>query len=349
MIIAAMVFMIGFTVYTAKADAVNKNKFISKVYPITDKMDYISVDTTSDYYEMDSLTIKVGTKTYNFSYSDLWLYSDGKKLPIEFKQKFTAGNTVKIYANYTEYDEDYNDISKTVLVDTLKVSDKTAPKTTISNVTVRTTTATVTTEKNAKLSATYAGKKVALKKKSATKYTIALSKPVKGKKLVVKATDKAGNSKSYTTTTTVPKTIKITASNSIISSKTLKGKLATSKNTDYISYKIGSKTYKSKIKSGQFTIKFPANMTTPRNITLYAKDKYNNTLATKSLHVYKYATVKVGMTTSQVANSIYGKPADVSKHKYQKYTFEYWTYYSGYNIRMILSFENGKLESISKF
>ncbi|MBQ0140059.1 MAG: hypothetical protein KBT36_12245 [Kurthia sp.] len=347
-ILGCMIAFASYMFFTAQAEAVNKNNFISKVHPITNNMNSILVDTTSKYYDIDSLTVKVGTKTYTFDYFDLWITSNEKKQEIEFNQKFTAGQTVKIYANYTTYDDDYNDIQNTVLIDTLKVSDKTPPKTTISNVTVRTTSATVTTESGAKLAATYNGKKVSLKKKSATKYTIALPKPIKGKKLIVKATDKVGNSKAYTKTTTVPSTIKMTGSNTLVSKKKLTGKVSGAKATDYVYFKANSKTYKSKIKSGKYTINFPANLSTPRAVTMYVKDKYNNTLTKKSVRIYKYANFKIGMTTSQAANTVYGKSSDIDRSVYSSFTSEYWMYYTG-NKTMMISFYNGKIDAISKW
>lgn len=335
-----------------KANATaNTNAFISKVYPINNDTNKIYVDTKSDIYDVDSFIIDIDGKKTTIDFWDLYVTSNAKKQEIELPKKFTANSNVKVYVNYTDYGtEDYFDIvSKTILIDTLKVGDKVAPKVSFSTLSVRTTQVTLTSEKNAKLTATYNGKKIALKKASTTKWTTTIKKPLKGKKLVVTAKDAANNTKKYTKTTVVPTTVLLNAKNSLSSTKKLTGTVKSWKSTDKVQFKVGSKTYKATVKKGKFTINYPKTIATPKKVSIQLIDRYGNVLDKDSARIYKYKKLKIGMTTTQAANTLQGKPADVSKHKYSKYTYEYWTYYDGYNMTMMVSFENGKIDSISKF
>lgn len=346
-----LVFVIAAVSYvfvSTEADAINKNNYISKVYPITDAMNTIQLDVTPAYEkDIESLTIKVGKTSQKFSYSDLFTELEGKKQIIEFTKKFTVGTSVQVYANYIEYDENYNEVKKTVLVDTLKVADKTAPAVRTTVLTVRSTVVTIKTESGATLSATYNGKKVALKKKSATIYKTTIAKPIVGKKLVIKATDKAKNSKNYVTPTIVPKTVKLTVNNISSSTKKVQGKIAGSVNTDVAYFTVASKTYKAKVKSGKFTITFPANIKTPNTGKVVVKDKNNNVLASANVSVYKYAALKIGMTPAQALNTPEGKPTEIDKMTYEGDKLEVWTYYIGDKVK-IVTFFNGKLDYISK-
>lgn len=350
--IAIMAIAIGlFVAITApKAHAaINDNPYISKVYPITNATNKIYIDTTSEFYMVDSLTIDIDGKETAISFWEQYINMSSVKEGIVLPKKFTANSTVSVYANIIDFDDNFNEVNKKILIDTQKVSDRVAPNVKASALTVRTNKVTLTSEENATLAATYNSKKLALKKTSATTWTATITKPLKGKKLVVTATDKAKNKKSYPTVTSVPKAVSLKANSALVSTKKLTGTVKSAATKDTVQFKVGSKTYKAAVKNGKFTINFPKTITTPKNITVKLVDQYGNVLDEKAARIYQYKKLTMGMTTKQAANTLEGKPADVSKHKYGKYTAEYWTYYKNDRMTMIVSFENGKIDSISKF
>lgn len=275
-----------FAVATPKANAATiENSFISKVYPITNDTNKIYVDTKSSIYDIESFTIIIDNQKQQINIWDALVKPNSLKQEMELPKKFKAGSTVAIYINYNVYDERQTRSKKTVLIDTLKVIDNTPPKVSVSPLTVRTDKVTLTTEKDVKLTATYNGKKLTVKKVSNTKSTVAIKKPIKGQNLVVIATDQAGNTGQYTVVTAVPKSIALTVKQILVASEQLIGTVKSSEASDIVQLKVGSKTYKSAMKNGKFAVQFPKTIKTPNKITVQLVDKYGNVLFTNLVSI----------------------------------------------------------------
>lgn len=330
-----------FSTLSINANALEDNPYISKIHPVSDKDDAIYFDTKN--IDGNANTLLIESKGFSDSEDLYWIPSNSKKNSFDLAKPFKSGAIIKVYLTY--YKKDADEISK-ILLDTITVIDKTAPKIKVSDLTVRNTSFNIITDKDATISATYNNKKIKVIKSTSTKWKAIIPKPLKGKKLVITSKDAAGNSKKITKTTKLP-SITFFAYSSQAVEKKITGSVYDAKSTDKVHLKIGSKTYKGSIKGTSFKVAF-GKVTTPKKVTLYLKDKFGNTLAKDTTRIYKYSDAIIGMTKSQVLNSIYGSPDAKSSDRYGKDFYEYWRY--DYIDEMIfLNFYNGKLNSISSY
>lgn len=265
---------------------------------------------------------------------------------IYFPKSFKGGTEIKLYITYKDVvknEEITEEVAK------VKVKDTTPPSLKVPSVDIRSTSLKVTSEKGTAITATFNGKKIKVKKNSNTQWTLYINKPIKNKKLVITAKDAAGNTKKIAKTFIVPYDVFLSGNSIKVGDKYAKGYAFSGKSTDRVYLKIGSKTYRGSVKKEKFSIKISKNVSSPKTVTLYLKDKYNNILATDKIRIYKYSKIKIGMTKSQIKNSYYGAPDDTKTFVYPHQKWEQWHYYVGDDLKTILSFLNGKLYSIDKF
>lgn len=340
------IFCIFFS-FTLNSKAIEKNPYVSKINPFSDNKTWIDFTTKKiTLYSDDTISFKVNGKIIAEQEIDIYRSNTPKQQTIYLKKKLKAGTKIQVYLNYSEYTKETGYKITPQLIDTITVLDKTAPQIKSSDLTVRNTSYTIYTEKNAKVSATYNKKKIKVKKMTSTKWIAKIPKPLKGKKLLITSTDLAKNINKVTKTTVIPFNA-IMVSSAISTNKQVTGLFWENKNTDKVTMKIGSKTYKGSIKKDTFKIKF-GNIKTPKNVKIQLKDKFGNILASDTIRIYKYEKVKIGMTKSQVLNSKYGAPHSKSSDRYGKDYYEQWQY--NYTNKLVfLSFYNGKLNNISKY
>lgn len=331
-----------FLMLSTSANALEVNPYISKIHPISDKNSIIYFDTKTIDLNAHSLTFKYSEKSVTEDIS--WSPSYSLKQSVWLGEYLKPGTKIEVYLNYYPSNNENTTTSK--LIDTLIVSDTTPPSLKAGELTVRNTSFNFYTEKNALVTATYNNKKIKVTKSTSTKWKAIIPKPLKGKKLVITSKDAAGNSKKITKTTKIP-SVSFFAYSSQAVEKKITGSVYDAKSTDKVHLLVGSKTYKGSIKGTSFNVSF-GKVTTPKKVTLYLKDKFGNTLAKDTTRIYKYPDAIIGMTKSQVLNSIYGSPDAKSSDRYGKDFYEYWRY--DYIDEMIfLNFYNGKLNSISSY
>lgn len=329
-----------FSFNTNDARGLEENAYISKIHPVSNKNSIIYFDTKTIDLNAHSLTFKYNGKSLTEDIS--WSPSNASKQSVWFDEYFKAGTKIEVFLNYYEND----DTVSSKLIDTLIVSDVIPPTLKANDLTVRNTSFNIYSEKEATLTATYNNKKIKLKKASSTKWIATIPKPLKGKKIVITAKDTAGNSSKLTKTTIIPNMTFFTYSIAAVEKK-ITGNIYDAKSTDKVYLKIGNKVYKGSIKGSTFYVKF-GKVVTPKNVSLYVKDRFGNVLATDTSRIYKYREAVIGMTKSQVLNSSYGQPDNKSSDRYGKDFYEYWRY-DYIDETIYLNFYNGKLQSVSKY
>lgn len=319
------------------------NPYTIKIYDFTDKSKSLYFSSPNPDGNFEGVFVKINGKKYD----DIFDYiRANEKYELYFGKTFPAGTKIDVYAAFLEHGT-LDD--KEVFVKTITVKDTTGPIIKLSDFSIRSTSVTISTEKGSTVNATYNGKKIPVKKISDTKWKATFKKPITNKKLVVTAKDSDGNVSKSSVQSVIPADTLITGNFIQVGNKTVSGIAINAKNTDTAYLKVGSKTYKSSIKNERFTIKIPSNIPSPKQVTFYLKDKFGNTLdSDKTNRTYKYIEPKVGMTKSQVLNTIQGAPDKKSSDVYGKDRYDYWMY-DFYNYVEYVNFYNGKVMSISRY
>lgn len=319
------------------------NPYDIKIYDFTDKNKSLYFSTSNPDGNFGGISAVINGKKY----TDIFDFvKSNVKEELYFGKKFPAGTKIDIYANFLEYgtlDE------KEVFLKTIVVQDKTAPKITLGDFSIRSTSLAISTNEAATVTATYNGQKIAVKKISNTKWKATFKKPLKNKKLVVTAKDTTGNASTASATSTVPSDIAVIGDYIQVGDKYVSGLTSNANKTDKVYLKMGGKTYKGNVKNNKFTIKLPSNIPSPKKIKFYLKDKFGNTLDVDNFRkTYKYIEPKVGMTKAQVLNTIQGAPDSKSSDTYGKDRYDYWCY-DFYDYTEYVNFYNGKVMSISRY
>ena len=338
------ILLFGVTLITNVQISHAESKYQVELEPsFTDKDSVLSFEIKNkDEYLIGAKAI-VNGKTYEVDEDELYFFTSND---IYFPNTFKGGTEIKLYITYKDA---VTNEEITEEVANIKVTDTTPPVIKVPSVDLRSTSVKITSEKDADVSATFYGKKIKVKKNSDTQWTLYISKPIKNKKLVITAKDAAGNTKKITKTYSVPYDIYLSGYSIQVGDKYAKGYAFGGKSSDKVYLKVGSKTYKGSVKKENFSIRIPKNISSPKTVTLYLKDKYNNTLATDKVRIYKYGKIKIGMTKKQIKNSFYGAPDGTETSVYANQKWEQWHYYVGNDLKTILNFLNGKLYSIDKF
>lgn len=335
-----LVSLLSFMLFIHVQNSFAENKYLIEPKEISDKESTLSFSFSGSDDNFAGIIAEVNGETYTEHYYSI---KDGQVNTIEFYETFKAGTKINLYVVY--YDESLKD-NKTELAKTIIVQDKTAPKLSVPSFDARKNTIKISTESGAKVTATYNGKSVNVKKISNTARSITIKKPLVGKKLIVIAKDAAGNTKKITKTTSKP-FVYLFTDDIQESDKYATGSVYDYKSTDKLYLVVGSKKYKGTIKKGKYKIKTP-KLKTPRTVKIKLFDKYGNLLVAESARAYKYGEIKIGMTKKQILNSFYGKPDDISTDYYSNEYWEYWRYDFG-SKTTFLNFRNGKLNNVSTY
>lgn len=275
-------------------------------------------------------------------YTNNFLFNNGNYLNLN--KTYPEGTKIEIYL---EYRLDKTQLYKPELVTTLIVKDAIPPDLDVPDIDVRDTAVKFETESGATVKVTYNGKEINVEKLTDTTWKALINKPVLNKKLVITSTDASGNTTKVTKKSVKPDGIFILAHNFQYKNKYVNDYISGVKSTDKIYLIVGSKKYKGTINKGKYKIKVP-KIKPPKTVKIQLFDKYGNLLASEPARVYKYNVVKIGMTKSQILNSYYGKPDDISSDIFKDYTLEYWKYDYGDEMTY-LNFKNGKLFDISEY
>lgn len=269
---------------------------------------------------------------------------------IDLGKPFKVGTEIKLYASYFMYNEsDENWIDE--YIKSITVSDKTPPKIKVPSISTRSTSVQISTEKDAKVEATYGGKKAKVVKKSATTFQISIKKPILGKKLVIVAMDAAGNNRKVSKTTTKPSGVSISLNEVKTKTRTATGTVKKSIAGDKVYFVIGSKKYKGTIKNGKYSVKIPG-IKARKYVKVKLYDKYGNLLATSDeRRVFTTYTIHIGMTKKEVLDTYWGSPNKINTTIVGNSRYEQWIYYNDYYSydRDYLYFTNGKLTSIQQY
>ncbi len=130
-------------------------------------------------------------------------------------------------------------------------------------------------------------------------------------------------------------------------SKSLSCKITNAKKGDKITVKIGGKTFTKKIKSKKKTqrVTIPIEAgAAGQKIKLTYLDKYKNKKGSFSSMVYLGNTIYVGMSSSDVVLTTWGKP--IRRNSYG--SMQQWIFKSGSTV-LYVYIENGKVVSLQKF
>jgi len=332
-----LLLLIGCTLVFNGKESNAESKYSIKVHDITDKdkILYFTLGNADD--NLNSVYVEINGKKFTQYFYSISNY-------IFLDRTYSEGTEIKVYL---EYRKDKSSYFESELVDIIKVKDGHPPTLDVPDIDIRTNAVSFKTEVGASITATYNGKKLTPKQTSNTTWKLTINKPLVGKKLVIVATDSAGNKSTITKKTNVPNNIFIITEDIKDSSKISKGRVYASKSTDKIYLIVGSKKYKGTIKSGKYSIKIP-KIKSPKTVKIQLIDRYGNVLLTENTRVYKYDKVKIGMTENQILNSFYGEPDGITTDTFSNEYWEFWRYDKG-NKTTFLNFKNGKLFSISKY
>lgn len=295
-------------------------------------------------YNIDSVIAIVNGKKYT---ADLLNINSNNRNELYFGKKFNAGTNIKLYVNYFLDDDTSDEIEAITFLTSLEVIDTSGPKIKVSDFSIRSTKIEINTNEKSKIEAVYNNKKLTPKKINDKKWTLSIKKPLLNKKLIITATDSLGN-KSKINISPKNQKISIIDADIIVGDTLYTGYALGSLNSDKAILKIKGKSYTASIKSKAFDIKIPKNMPSPTTAKLYIKDKFGNTLKTSNVRVYKYTSLKIGMTKAQVLNSHYGEPDKKESDTYPGQKWDHWVYEKN-SKTIYLNFLNGKLFSISKY
>ncbi|BCN30731.1 Ig-like domain-containing protein [Anaeromicropila herbilytica] len=213
------------------------------------------------------------------------------------------------------------------------------------------TTVTGTTEANAKVTATIEGKTYEATADSSGNYKIKIPAQKSDTTIVVKSINEKGYYSTKNVTVSNPNCLLSSSQDLLKSTTKVTGTVTGALKGDYITVKVGNKTYKTTLKEAKkqkYSVSVK-NLKFGQYITVSLYNKHGQQREWYKSEVYYATKVKLGMTQNQVLHTAYyGKPDSVIKSIVAGKKCEQWGYHFGSKL-VYLWFQNGVLTSIDQY